>query len=152
MQTAQMRDVDFYKTAGLDPVINMLHWFLCGFEGAILVRNADIFPDPLSAGNAPGDRRLLVLDDVRALQGAAPASRSIPPVRGRSREVMRQAAELGRPADIRQQMLADISGFFSLFSKQQGQRYFEFWNQVLNKRPQACSHVPCLPRADPSSR
>ena len=44
-ETAQKRDVDFYTEAGFDPAINKLHWFLCGFEGAALVRNADVFPD-----------------------------------------------------------------------------------------------------------
>ena len=36
--------------AGLDPAINKLHWFLCGFEGAVLARNSDLFPDPGPGG------------------------------------------------------------------------------------------------------
>ena len=43
--------------AGLDPAINKLHWFLCGFEGAVLVRNSDVFPDyPLAQRQAIADR------------------------------------------------------------------------------------------------
>ena len=52
--------------AGLDPAINKLHWFLCGFEGAVLVRNSDMFPE-LPIGATPGHRRLLVFDDVRPI-------------------------------------------------------------------------------------
>ena len=44
-ETAQGRDVAFYKEAGFDPAINKLHWFLCAFEGAALALNSDLFPD-----------------------------------------------------------------------------------------------------------
>ena len=43
-ELGQKRDLDFYKAA-MDPAINKLHWFLCGFEGAVLARNSDMFPD-----------------------------------------------------------------------------------------------------------
>jgi len=33
-----------------------------------------------------------------------------------------------------EKMLADISDFFALFSKQRAHAYFEFWSAVLNKR------------------
>ena len=75
--TAQKRDVDFYEDAGLDPAINKLHWFLCGFEGAVLVRNSNIFPDyPLAQRQA--HRRSLVFIDVYALQRSSRGSLSIP--------------------------------------------------------------------------
>jgi hypothetical protein len=55
--SAQKRDVDFYKDAGLDPAINKLHWFLCGFEGAVLARNSDIFSDyPIAQRQVIADR------------------------------------------------------------------------------------------------
>ena len=44
-ESAQKRDLEFYTGAGLDPAINKLHWFLCAFEGAVLIRNSDLFPD-----------------------------------------------------------------------------------------------------------
>jgi hypothetical protein len=33
-----------------------------------------------------------------------------------------------------EKVLADISGFFGLFSKARGQSYFDFWDSVLNRR------------------
>jgi hypothetical protein len=33
-----------------------------------------------------------------------------------------------------ERILADISGFFALFSKQRAQAYFDFWDSVLNRR------------------
>ena len=42
---AQKRDLGSDADAGLDPAINKLHWFLCGFEGAVLARNSDVFPE-----------------------------------------------------------------------------------------------------------
>ena len=55
-ESGQKRDVDFYVAAGLDPAINKLHWFLCGFEGAVLVRNSDMFPE------LPIGRRQIIAD------------------------------------------------------------------------------------------
>ncbi len=43
-ESAQTRDTNHYKRAGLDPAINLLHWFLCGFEGAVLALHSDAFP------------------------------------------------------------------------------------------------------------
>ena len=33
-----------------------------------------------------------------------------------------------------ERVLADISGFFALFSKQRAQAYFDFWDSVLGRR------------------
>ncbi len=75
--SAQKRDVDFYEGAGLDPAINKLHWFLCGFEGAVLVRNAR-YISRLSTRPAPTHRRPLVLSDVHALQRPSAAHFQFP--------------------------------------------------------------------------
>jgi hypothetical protein len=131
MQTAQMRDVDFYKTAGLDPVINMLHWFLCGFEGAILVRNADIFPDyPLGMRQVIAD---FWFSTMFVRFKGSPRLTFDSPFAGEAEKLCAKLQSSAGQLTF-DNMLADISGFFSLFSKQQGQRYFEFWNEVLNKR------------------
>jgi hypothetical protein len=44
-ESAQQRDVSYYVACGLDPALNKLHWFLCGFEGAVLALKSSIFPD-----------------------------------------------------------------------------------------------------------
>ena len=41
-ETAQLRDLDFYNAMKLDPAINRLQWFLCAFEGAMLIANPEI--------------------------------------------------------------------------------------------------------------
>ena len=43
VESSQKRDADFYKAAELDLATNKLQWLLCGFEGAVLVMNSDIF-------------------------------------------------------------------------------------------------------------
>ncbi len=130
-ETAQQRDLGSYKDAGLDPVINKLHWFLCGFEGSMLVRNGDVFPDySLRMRQAIADRwfALMFLRFKGNLRLTFDSPFAV--------EAEKLCAELQRPAGqlTFDNMLADISGFFALFSKQQGQRYFDFWNAVLNKR------------------
>ena len=67
VDTAQAKDVEFYKNAGMDPVVNKLQWFLCGFEGATLIRNADAFPDyPLEIRQTHG--RSVVFGELLAVQ------------------------------------------------------------------------------------
>ena len=130
-ETAQKRDLGSYKDAGLDPAINMLHWFLCGFEGAMLVRNGDVFPDySLGLRQAIADCWFAVMF-IRFKGNPRLAFDS--PFAG---EAEKLCAKLqGSAGQLTfDNMLADISGFFALFSKQQGQRYFDFWNAVLNKR------------------
>jgi Glycosyl transferase family 2 len=129
--TAQKRDVDFYRDAGLDPVINKLHWFLCGFEGANLIRNADLFPDyPLGLRQVIADRWFSTMFLRFKNQGrTAFESRFAGDVEKLCAKFQASAGQL-----TFQDMLTDISGFFALFSKPQAQTYYEFWDAVLNRR------------------
>jgi len=129
--SAQKRDVDFYAAAGLDPVINKLHWLLCGFEGAALIMNADIFP------NYPPVQRQPIADLWFSTMFAR--FRGQPRLTFESRfagDGERLCAKL--QASTGQLsfhgMLTEISGFMALFSKDSAQRYFEFWDAVLNRR------------------
>ena len=80
----------FYKDAGLDPAINKLHWFLCGFEGAVLVRNSDVFPDyPLAQRQAIADRWFATM--FARFKGHARLTFGSP-FHGRSRRIMREIA------------------------------------------------------------
>ena len=115
------------------PCINMLHWFLCGFEGAVLIRNADIFPDyPLAQRQVIAD--LLVLVDVRrASKAAAPHLRFA--IRGRSRKPFaRNCRRSSRPADVSGHAGRHQRLHCRCFRSSKAQRYFEFWNAVINKR------------------
>jgi hypothetical protein len=130
-ETAQKRDVDFYTAAGFDPVISKLHWLLCGFEGAVLTMNSDIVP------NYPAAQRQPIADLWFSTMFAR--------FRGQSRYTFGSpfAAEGERICAKLQAatgqlsfhgMLTEISSFMALFSKDSAQRYFDFWDAVLNRR------------------
>lgn len=130
-ETAQKRDVDFYTEAGLDPVINKIHWLLCGFEGAALIVNSDIFP------SYPPAQRQPIAD--RWFSAMFSRFRGQPRLTFDSRfadEGERLCAKL--QASTGQLsfhgMLTEISSFMALFSKDSAQSYFDFWDAVLNKR------------------
>jgi hypothetical protein len=137
-ESAQKRDVSFYKDAGLDPAINVLHWFICGFEGAALIRNASIFPDHSLATRQTiadhwfsamflrfrGNPRLTF--DSRFANEAAQVS-------------ARLLASAGQISF--QSMLTEISGLMTLFSKNFAQRYFEFWDSEINSRKTPPHHA-----------
>jgi hypothetical protein len=128
--SAEQRDLDFYRTSGLDPAINKLHWFICGFEGAVLALNSDIFPDvPRAQRQWVADRWFSemfarfagqprrVFDS--ALAGEAEALRA---------KLVASTGQLSFDG-----MLAQISGFVALCGKERGERYFAFWNNILKQ-------------------
>ena len=129
--SAQKRDVDFYEGAGLDPAINKLHWFLCGFEGAVLVRNANIFPDyPLAQRQLIADRWFSAmfmrfkghprLTFNSQFTGAADKLRA---------KLLTSTGQLSF-----HDMLEEICGLIALFSEDKAQCYRDFWQAVLNKQ------------------
>jgi len=130
-ETAQKRDADFYAEAGLDPAINKLHWFLCGFEGAVLIRNADVFPDhPLSVRQPIADRWFATMF-VR-FKGHARLTFGSPLAGEAERLCAKLLTSTGQLSF--HGMLAEICGFIALSSESQAQSYFEFWDAVINKR------------------
>jgi hypothetical protein len=140
-ETAQKRDVDFYREAGYDPAINALHWLLCGFEGAALVRNADVFPDfPLS-------QRQIIADWWFSAMFARFK------VGGRLTYESRFAGEAsvlcaklqGSTGQLSfQDLLREVCDFIALFSKPKSQSYYDFWNGVINK-PKAAPQLAEFP-------
>jgi hypothetical protein len=133
-ETAQKRDVDYYKGAGLDPAINALHWFLCGFEGAVLIRNADIFPDfPLAQRQAMADRWFssmfyrfksqprLTFDSQHAVEAEK--------IRAKLLASTSQLSFQG--------MLTEICSAIALSSRDDAQRYYDFWDAAINRRKPA---------------
>lgn len=130
-ETAQKRDLDYYRDAGLDPAINKLHWFLCGFEGAVLARNAKVFPDhPLAQRQIIADHWFSAMyQRFRGQPRLADGSRF-------SAEADRLCAKLQAPAAQLsfQNMLAEICGLIALFSPDKARRYHEFWDAAINGR------------------
>jgi len=138
LHSAQERDVGFYKAGGLDPAINKLHWFLCGFEGAILIRNSDMVPDyPPPVRQAMADqwfsamfKRFLVnprlaFDSPLTAQADALCAK------------LRNSQ--GRLSFV--DMLSDICHFIALFSEPQAQAYLRFWGAALAPRKAAAARA-----------
>jgi len=130
-ESAQKCDVDFYLKSGLDPAINVLHWFLCGFEGAALVRNANVFPDyPLAQRQVVADRWFSVMfarfqNHARLTFGSALAGEA---------EKVRAKLLLTSGRVLFQDQLADVCDFIALFSADKARCYRDFWDAMINKR------------------
>lgn len=129
-ESAQQRDLVFYTSSKADPAINKLHWFLCGFEGAVLVRNSDMFPDiPMATRQTIADRWFSMM-----YQRFTKSSRSdfgSPLGAEADKFCAKWKAPTGRLSF--QDMQNDICAFVSLFSKDAAQKYFEFWNPRVNR-------------------
>ena len=137
-ETAELRDIDFYVAAGLDPAINKLHWFLCGFEGAVLIRNSALFPDyPLARRQAVADlwfsvnfvrfnRRNRATGDSK-FTGEAEKIRA---------KLLTSTGQLSF-----QGMLAEICNLIALSTQDKAQRYHDFWDAQINKRAACVSPV-----------
>lgn len=129
-ETAQKLDLGFYTASNLDPAINKLHWFLCGFEGAVLIRNADIFPNYSLAQRQIMTDRWFSMMFVRFKSN--PRSGFESRFSGDA-DVLCEKWKVSAGSLAFQDMLTDICGFISLSSKSNAQKYFEFWNSILNK-------------------
>lgn len=141
-ETAQQRDLDYYRDAGLDPAINKLHWFLCGFEGAALARNGHVFPDH------PQAQRQAIAD--RWFSAMFHRFKSQPRLAGDSAfagAADRLCAKLQAPAAQLsfQNMLMEIAGLIALSSPDKAQRYYDFWAAAIEGR----ARVPAVAAAEP---
>ena len=130
-ETAQQRDLDFYHAEQLDPAINRLHWFLCAFEGAMLISNPEI-----NAGYSAAQRQPVA--DVWFSVMYARFKRDNRNTYGSrfAEDAEKLAAKwlaLNGPLSF-DAMLTDIRDFIALFSDSSAKAYFDFWSAVLNKR------------------
>ena len=130
-ETAQKRDIDFYQAAGLDPAVNKLQWLLCGFEGAAIIMNAAEFPAyPVPQRQAIAD--LWFTQMFNRFKRDARTTYDSPFTEEADKLCAKIVGSTGQLSFER--VLADISGFFALFSKQRAQDYFDFWDSVLSRR------------------
>jgi len=141
--TAQQEDIRFARSAGLDASICMLQWFICGFEGAVLVRNADeLFPDyPLALRQVIADRWFAMMfarlkSDNRIAPGAKYATEGA---------ALRARLLVSTGQLSFQDMLAELCGFMALGSPDVAQRYSNFWTAVINRRARASRPATAAP-------
>jgi len=146
-ESGQERDIDFYVKGGFDPAINALHWFICGFEGAVLVRNARVFPElPLSQRQAITDLWFSLMfnrfkNDVRTTLDSRFAGQA-----GKVREKLLQST--GRL--LFPDMLKELRDFIALFSEDRAQSYYGFWDSVINNGGPAARGAEALPAVQAS--
>jgi hypothetical protein len=128
-ETAQQRDVAFYKGADFDPAINKLHWFICAFEGATMIRNSDIIPNYPMAQRQPIADLWFSAMFMRFMKQerltfdsnlAAEAENVCAKLRGSAGQMSFD------------DMLNDICAFMAVSSDNKAVPYFEFWNAVIN--------------------
>jgi hypothetical protein len=133
-KSAQEADGRFASAAGLDPAINKLHWFMCGFEGAVFIRNSDIFPDHSMAQRQKMADQWFSTMFMRFLNNprltfesgfAAQADAACERLR----------ASQGRLSFV--DMLTDICQLIALFSETKAQAYLSFWAEALKPRKPA---------------
>jgi hypothetical protein len=128
--TAQQRDVDYYRAAGLDPVLNMLQWLLCAFEGAVLIRNSDLFPNyPMAQRQKMADRWFatkfsMFVGDKRSAFGSKYES-------GVQRILTALFASKGQLSF--RGLLTEICNVIALFSNDKANLYSEFWKTQIEQ-------------------
>jgi hypothetical protein len=128
--SAQERDLAFYRAANLDPAINKLHWFLCAFEGAVLVRNADFFPDyPLEQRQDMADRWFSTMFmRFKNSRRTAAESRFGREVDALCEKWKSASGRLSFP-----ELLIDIGDFIALSSVVNAEKYMAYWHCILSK-------------------
>jgi hypothetical protein len=130
-ESAQKCDADFYRAAGLDLATNKFQWLLCGFEGAALTMNSDLFPDLSFAKRQQiADAWFSVMfarfkRDVRLSFNSDLAG-----------DAERLCAKLKSATGqlTFEKILSETYGFLALSSRDRARTYFDFWSEIINRR------------------
>jgi hypothetical protein len=137
----QRREIERYRDAGFDPAINMLHWYLCGFEGAVLVRNTDEFLDsPLAQRQAIADRWFSVM--FTRFKGQSRLTFDSPFTGEAQKICAKLQASTGQLSF--EGMLTGICALIALFSPDGAQRYFDFWKAAIDRGQTASASAEAI--------
>jgi hypothetical protein len=129
--TAQGEDLKYYTAASLDPAVNKLHWLLCAFEGASLIRNLDLTPNYSLAERQPmADRWFATMfhrfkfneRDAYGSSFSSDAEKLCAKWKGAAGQLSFEA------------MLVDICQFLALASSENAMKYFAFWSTIIGLR------------------
>ena len=129
--TAQRIDANFYAAAGLDPGINLLHWFLCAFEGAVLALHSDAFPQ-----HPPAQRQAIANLWFSTMFQRFKNSKRLTFDSKAAPEMEKACARFQAMAgtvtfDV---MLTEICAVLKIFSEAKARDYFDYWDATLNHR------------------
>ena len=130
-ETGQKRDLSFYTASGLDPAINLLHWFLCGFEGAVLALHSDAFP-----ALPPAQRQAVANLWFSTMFARFKNSKRLTFGSKFSGDVEKACVKLqGMAGTVTFEiMLAEICAVIGNFSKDKAEAYFDYWNALLTRQ------------------
>ncbi len=130
-ETAQKRDVDYYALSGLDPAINLLHWFLCAFEGAVLALHSDAFPQ-----HPPAQRQAIanlwfstMFQRFKNSKRLTFGSKAAPEM-----EIVCAKFQTMAGTVTFNVMLTEICAVLKTFSEAKARDYFDYWDATLNHR------------------
>ena len=109
---------------------------MCGFEGAVLIRNADIFPDHTAAQRQKMADQWFSMMFMRFLQNPRLTFDSA--FAGDAETLCTKLrASQGRLSFA--DMLADICGLMALTSEQNAQAYLRFWAEAMKLKQKAAA-------------
>lgn len=130
-ESAQMEDMKWYTAASLDPAINKLHWLLCAFEGATLVRNLALTQNyTLTQRQDIADYWFATMFRRFKLHWRDDYGS---PLAGEAEKLcVKWKAAAGQLSF--QAILVDICQFLALASPERAMTYFEYWSNVLGLR------------------
>lgn len=145
-ETAQQRDVGYYALSGLDPAINLLHWFMCAFEGAVLALHSDAFP-----AHPPAQRQSIANLWFSTMFLRFKNNKRLTFGSKHTAEVEKAAAKMQAMAgtvtfDV---MLTEICAVLKIFSEEKAKDYFDYWNATLNRRKPPVRVAAKEPTAEP---
>lgn len=140
-ETAQKQDVNYYAGSGLDPAINLLHWFLCGFEGAVLALHSDAFP-----ALPPAQRQAVANLWFSTMFARFKNNKRLSFGSPLAADVEKACAKLQAMAGTVtfEIMLAEICAVLGTLSKDKAQAYFDYWNALLT-RHKPVARAPASP-------
>ena len=124
-------DLNVYKSSALDPAIDKLHWFLCGFEGATLIRNVAMQPN-----YSPAQRQALAdlwFSTMFNRFRQQPREDFGSPLAGEAEKLCGRWREAAGRLSFGD-MLADVCHFLALSSQENALKYFAFWSTTLGLR------------------
>ena len=136
----------FYERSHLDPAINKLNWFLCGFEGATLIRHAG-----LPSGYSPQQRQAM----ANLWFSAMFARHKAQPREAYGSRLPDEAETLcARWKDAPDRlsfadMLPDICQFMALSSQETALKYFAYWSAMLGLDSRGRLDTVAAPPATP---